>query len=512
MAKRSTSARLPVALDLASATPLSQQVYGWVRAAILAGQLGAGSHLPSTRTLASQLGVSRNTVYLAYAQLLAEGYVVGRVGQGTRVAPVLPERLVRVPIEPPPRSPTHPHPVHDAAAGYGARLSERGRLLARTPYMPELPGTSSVSGAPAFRSGQPDVAAFPYGIWAKLLARHARDSLRDHAGYQEPAGYRPLREAIAAHVAVARGVRCTAECVIVVSGSQGGIDLAARLLLDPGDAVWVEDPGYPGAKGALLGAGARLVPVSVDGDGLVVAEGRARAPDARLVCVTPSHQFPLGATLSLARRLSLLEWARAAHAWILEDDYDSEYRFAGRPIEALQGLDGAGRVIYVGTFSKVLFPALRLGYLIVPSLLARDFAAARRFVDGNAPMLEQMALADFLREGHFARHVRRMRTLYAARRAALTAAVREELGDLLELAPQEAGMHVVGWLPPGIDDRAVAERASAAGIDVLPISAFALEPSSPRRGGLLLGYGALDEAAIREGVRRLAAALRPLLN
>lgn len=504
MAKRATTARLDVALSSASPTPLGRQVYDWIRAAILAGQLAPGSRLPSTRALAGQLGVSRNTVFLAYEQLLAEGYLVGQVGHGTHVAPILPERLLHAP----PRSnrAAAPGPAPD-----DARLSRRGLLLARTPYMPVARAASAASatvpGASTFQSGQPDVAAFPFDLWARLLAHHTRETLPSVAGYQGPAGHPPLREAIAAHVAVARGVRCAADQVIIVAGAQGGLDLAARLLLDPGDRAWIEDPGYPGAHGALLGAGAHVVPVPVDGEGLDVEAGAARAPGARLAVVTPSHQFPLGATMSLARRLRLLAWAREAGAWIVEDDYDSEYRFAGRPIEALQGLDAAGRVIYLGTFSKVLFPSLRLGYLIVPPDLARDFAAARRFVDGHVPLLEQLALADFLRAGHFARHVRRMRALYAARRAALTDAVRDELADLLELAPQEAGLHVVGWLPPGVDDRLAAERAAEHGVDVLPVSAFATEPLP--RGGLLLGYGALDEPAIREGIHRLARALRP---
>ncbi len=504
MTKRVMTARIDVPLNLASSTPLNRQVYDRIRTAILTGQCAPGSRLPSTRMLASQLGVSRNTVSLAYAQLLAEGYILGRVGHGTRVAAILPEGLLHI----------QPGTGHDRAAisAIGdAHLSQRGRLLAHIPYPLSPRPAAESTDLPAFRSGQPDVTGFPFDLWAKLLARHARETLPAVAGYQQPgtlAGYRPLREAIAAHVAVTRGVRCTADQVIIVAGSQGGLDLAARLLLDPGDRAWIEDPGYPGARGALLAAGAQLVQVPVDGDGLMVEVGMARAPDARLAVVTPSHQFPLGTTLSLPRRLRLLAWAREVGAWIVEDDYDSEYRFAGRPIEALHGLDVADRVLYLGTFSKVLFPSLRLGYLIVPPALAGDVAAARRFVDGYLPLLDQIALADFLREGHFARHVRRMRMRYAARRAALTAAVRDELAGVLELAPQEAGLHVVGWLPAGVDDRLVAERAAEHGVGVLPISAFAMEPLP--RGGILLGYAALDEHAIREAVRHLATVLHAM--
>jgi GntR family transcriptional regulator/MocR family aminotransferase len=277
------------------------------------------------------------------------------------------------------------------------------------------------------------------------------------------------------------------------------------VLLDEGDAAWIEDPAYLGARAALLGVGARLVPVPVDREGLDVAEGVARAPDARLAFVTPSHQFPLGVTMSLARRLALLEWAARAGAWVLEDDYDSEYRYAGRPLAALQGLDSAGRVIYLGTFSKVLFPGLRLGYLVVPPDLVDAFLGARGYAGFHSPALEQAVLADFIAEGHFARHIRRMRALYAARQAALVAAVERELPGRLDLRPSDAGMHLVGWLPEGVDDRLVARRARDHGLDVWELSALSIRP--PRRGALLLGYAALDEDEIREGVRRLAVAL-----
>jgi len=296
--------------------------------------------------------------------------------------------------------------------------------------------------------------------------------------------------------------------VIVVAGAQAALDLAARILLDPGDMAWIEEPGYPGARGALEGAGAQLVPIPVKEDGLDVHAGRIRCPQARVAYVTPSHQFPLGVTMSLAQRLALLEWANQANAWILEDDYDSEYRFSGRPLEALQGLDRTNRVIYLGTFSKVLFPALRLGYLVVPPDLIDIFVAVRHFVDRHVPILEQMALTDFMTEGHFTRHIRRMHTLYAQRRAALIAAVASELGELLEVHAPEAGMHLVGQLPPHMDDSTVAQQAVTYGVEVIPVSVFRSEPT--RRGGLVLGYAAVDEQEIRDGVRRLAMAIRSL--
>ncbi len=315
-----------------------------------------------------------------------------------------------------------------------------------------------------------------------------------------------MRAAIAAHLAVARGVRCTPEQVIVTPGSQGALDLVARALLRSGDHVWQEEPGNPGARGAFIGAGADLTPIPIDAEGLAVSVGVARDPQARLAYVTPAHQFPLGVAMSLTRRLALLAWARETAAWIVEEDYDSEYRFRGRPLTALQALDHADRVIYVGTFSRILFPALRVGYLVSPPDLVDTLVATRRYIDRHPPILEQLALTDFLARGHLARHVRRMRTIYAARGAALVAAVAAECDGLLDIRMPESGLHAVGWLRPGMDDRGAAHRANHVGIGVLPLSAFALEPLP--RGGLLIGYGAVSEGDMRAVVRQLARAIR----
>jgi GntR family transcriptional regulator/MocR family aminotransferase len=307
-------------------------------------------------------------------------------------------------------------------------------------------------------------------------------------------------------VRAARAVRCEASQVVVVSGSQQGLDIVARLLLDPGDHVWMEDPGYLGARGAFLGAGARVSPVPVDAEGMMVSAGIERQPRARMVYVTPSHQFPMGVTMTLARRLALLEWVRRSGAWVIEDDYDSEFRYSGRPIAALQGLDFTGRVIYLGTFSKVLFPSLRLGYLILPPELVEPFSNARALVDRHSSLIEQAVLADFIVEGHFARHIRRMRALYAHRHAAFVETARKELAGLLEVQPQDAGMHLAGWLAEGVDDAAASRKAFEHGVEAPPLSAYAIEPLS--RGGLLLGFTATGTREIREGVRRLASALR----
>ena len=476
-------------------TPLYRQLYDYLRHAILSGQLAQGMKVPSTRVLADELGISRNTVLNAYEQLLAEGYLETIEGRGTFVTRVLPEQYLASGTRLPGRH---------KAAPTAHRISRRAQTVAAAPALSEP--RSGRRPQQAFQTGMPALDHFPYEAWARLVARHAHRLLPDTLKYQDVAGYAPLREAIAHHVIVARQVRCAPEQIIIVSGSQGGLDLAARVLLDPGDAAWIEDPGYLGGRNALLAAGARLVPVPVDRDGLRVEAGIERAPRAHVAYLTPSHQFPLGVTLSLSRRLALLDWARHAGAYILEDDYDSEYRFAGRPVASLQGLDDAERVIYVGTFSKVLFPALRLGYLIVPPGLIDAFVAMRRATDTHAPILEQVALTEFIASGQFERHIRRMRTLYAERRAALLA----ESDPLpLELDAPEAGMHLVGWLPPGIDDRQAAERAAEHQVATLPLSKFALEPLA--RPGLILGYSGVDLPEIRDGARRLADALVELM-
>lgn len=499
MPKRATPTNRPtITLDATLSVPLYKQLYERLRGAILAGQLERGARLPSTRTLASELGVSRTTTALAYEQLLLEGYLESRVGQGTTVARHLPASLVREHVDqtreqgvdlremPPVRIATRVHPLQDG-------------------LYPEL--INGRVGEP-FRSGEPALDLFPYEVWARLIARCARQSLRSLASYQSPGGYEPLREAIAAHIGITRGVRCVPEQIIITAGSQGALDLAVRTLLNPGESAWVENPGYFGAQGALLTAGVRLVPVPVDTQGIDVEIGRQRCPNARLVSTTPSHQFPTGVTMSLGRRLALLDWAKQTGAWILEDDYDSEYRFRGRPLEALQGLDQAGRVLYIGTFSKVLFPALRLGYLVAPTELIEPLLATRRFIDVHVPVLEQMALTDFMLEGHFARHLRHMLQHYRQRRDLLHHELHTHLGSLLDVHAPDVGMHLVGWLPPDIDDRSVSERAIRVGIEVTPVSKYSLEPLP--RGGLLFGYAGTNEETIRLGVKRLAAALKEL--
>ncbi|MBC7788546.1 MAG: PLP-dependent aminotransferase family protein, partial [Anaerolineae bacterium] len=384
----------------------------------------------------------------------------------------------------------------------GAALVAAGKDLGET------------SEARAFRLGVPALDAFPAGLWARLVARRWRGG-SVYLGEGHAAGDPALRGAIADYVANARGVRCSSRQVFVVNGTQHAIDLISRVLLDRDDDVWVEDPGYLHVRIALRDAGARLIPVPVDSEGLDVAAGERSSPRARLACVTPSHQFPLGAVMSAPRRLALLSWARRAKAWVLEDDYDSEFRYSGRPLPCLQGLDierrapgDEPRVLYVGTFSKTLAPGFRLGYLILPDGLVDIFRDARAALDRFAPTLEQGVLADFIGEGHYARHVRRVRALYAERQETLLTAAMSELSELLTLAPDAAGLHLVGWLRPGVREEHAVRAAEAEGVEVSPLSRYRLTPAeAPALGGLLLNYAGFNDRAIRTGVRALRRAL-----
>ena len=487
-----------VAPDRGSGEPLYRQIYRNLRAAILSGRLEPGTRLPSTRAAASELGVGRNTVIAVFEQLADEGFVSSRVGDGTRIAEVDAE-VVRRSL----KSTRHGAAGRSASSPTcgPAALSKRGR---------ELSGVARGSVAQgAFQTGLPDIAAFPHRTWARIVARHAREPEAERLGYADAAGDPRLRAAIAAYVAAARGVACSPERVIVVTGSQAALDLAARLLLDPGDWAWLEEPGYLGARAALIGAGARIEPVPVDAQGMDVEAGAARCPAARLAYVTPSCQYPIGSTLVLERRLMLLDWAERAGAFVIEDDYDSEYRYRGRPIASVQGLDPHGRVVYVGTFAKTMLPALRVGCLIVPEGLEAAFANAVRNTGQTAPQPVQGALAEFIDSGHYGAHVRRMRNRYAQRQALLFALVGEHLPGTIELAPANSGMQVAGWLADGADDIAVAEAGRRAGLALRPLSAYWLGPGA--RPGLHLGYAAVSEDELGLAVQQLARVTKPAL-
>lgn len=487
------------ALDPAASEPLHRQLYDELRKAMLTGRLPSGHRLPASRELARVMTLSRNTVLAAYDQLLAEGYIESRAGSGTFVAKMIPDAMVpeRASITPavPPR-------------GVGPRrdLSKRGRAIDAAPLMLSQ---ARVTGH-AFRPGLPALDHFPMDLYRRLMDKRLRRASVAMLAYGDPQGYLPLREAIAAHLIASRGARCSAEQIIITSGSQQAMDLAVRVLLDPGDQVWLEDPGYFAARGVLRANEMLVVPVPVDREGMNVAAGIARAPHARFAYTTPSHQNPLGVTLSLPRRLALLQWAERSGAWIFEDDNASEYRFAGRPLAALQGVDEHARVLYAGTFSKVLFAGLRLGYLVAPTDLVQPLVRARELADRQSPGISQAVLADFMLGGHFARHIRRMRTLYATRLKALLVAVRQHGAGLIELFEGEGSTNRVLWLPAGLDDQAVHERLAAKGILTLALSEDTIEPQP--RGGLILGFGGVDEQQIDDGVRVIAQTVREMLS
>ena len=490
---------LALALDKRGDEPAYRQIYDQIRLAILAGRLRPGTRLPSSRGLAAELAVSRNTVLTAFDMLGQEGYTQGGVGSGTRVSAVLPDELLSARGAKPETRPER------EAAGPALRISG---LAARLDSMRQR----TRSDQRTFRPGLPEVEQFPWNVWGRLAGRLWRQPPRAGVGGGALAGHQGLRDAIAAYVAAVRGVNCSGGQVMITSGAQQGLDLIARLLLEPGDQVWMEDPGYAGMRGAFAATGAEIVALPVDAEGLDVAAGRSRAPDARLCAVTPSHQYPTGATMSLGRRLELLDWARGAGSWILEDDYDSEYRYAGKPLAALQGLDDGGRVIYVGTFSKVLFPGLRLGYAILPEALVAPFLAMRSVLDDAPALGLQPVLAEFIAEGHFAAHVRRTRALYAERQVYFLAALRRHCAGMLCAEPDEAGMHLVVGLDPSLNlsDRAAAARADAAGISAPALSSYYAggnAKSGALRQGLVLGYTGFSERETNDGLARLATAL-----
>ncbi|HET7600595.1 MAG TPA: PLP-dependent aminotransferase family protein [Gemmatimonadales bacterium] len=486
------AATLPLALPPREfGVAASQWLSSAIRSEILEGRLRPGGRLPATRDLARQYALSRGTVVSAFDRLRAEGYVEAGVGSGTYVSRVLPDDLLHVSRRPLARAPVAGTPRR--------RLSRFGRRI--RPF----PGYS-FGALRAFRTDQPALDLFPADLWAKVASRRLRRVTTRLLYGSPPLGYPPLQEAVAAYLGASRGVRCRPDQIAIISGVQEALDLTARLLLEPGDRVCIESPGYVGAVLAFEAAGARVTPVPVDGEGMTAPPPRFRS--VRLAYVTPGHQFPLGVCMSLRRRLAVLEWARATGAMVFEDDYDSEYRYAGRPLPSLQGLDRHGLVLFAGSFSKVLFPAIRLGYLLVPPDLVDRFAAVKSVASRHAPLLDQAVLCDFITEGHFGRHVRRMREIYAERRAVLLDAAREQLGGLLEIVGVEAGLQTAGRLGEGLDGATAAKAAAARDVEVTPLSRYAFGRQVPE--GLQLGFAAVDAAEIRRGVRDLAAALEPL--
>ncbi|HJZ63188.1 MAG TPA: PLP-dependent aminotransferase family protein [Candidatus Acidoferrum sp.] len=470
--------------------PAYQWLYSAIRTQILDGQLRPGARLPATRELAKSYGLSRGTIVAAFEQLISEGYLEGVVGSGTRVCRTLPEDWLN---------------VRSGASTSNQKKTPKRHLSGYARRLTLFPGYDSRTTR-AFRSNIPGLDAFPAELWTQITARVLRRASTQHLLGCGPMGYEPLQKAIAEYLASSRGVKSEPQQIVIVSGVQEAIDLVARLFVDRGDRVCMEGPGYIGAARVFEAIGANIFHAGVDSEGMGLPPLKARG--IRLVYVTPGHQFPLGTTMSLSRRLALLDWAARSGAVLFEDDYDGEFRYSGRPIPAMQGLDRAACVLYSGSFSKVLFPSLRVAYLVVPDDLIDRFAAAKSLTTRHAPVLEQAVLAEFITGGHFARHIRRMRELYAERLDTLLEWARKELSGLLEVSPIEAGLQTVGWLQKGISEQAAAKAAKAHDVDATPLSAYSQRPMA--RQGLQLGFAAIRPDEIRRGVCDLAIALGSL--
>ncbi len=475
-----------IAIDRKARRPLHQQIYDAYRDSIVSGTLRPGQRVPSTRGLAAELGVSRMPVLGAYAQLMAEGYFQSRVGAGTTVSLSLPDQNLA------------PQPYKfRAKTARGARR----RQVAERSFFPDSISTPPWRrGWGAFGVGQVALEEFPLRPWNSLVTRHSRLIGPKSLDYGHPMGLKDLREALMVYLRTARGVRCDAEQIMIVSGSQQALDIAARVLLESGSQVWMEEPGYRYARRVFALNGCRVVPIPVDGEGLKVGVGVKRCREARAVLVTPSHQYPLGVTMSASRRLQLLDWAERSGAWILEDDYDSDYRYEGMPISSLQGLDPNARVIYIGTFSKVLFPSLRLGYLVIPGDLVERFISVRLAMDIGPASFWQAVLADFIQEGHFSRHIRRMRLLYRERSHALVNGIEKELGSAVEVTGEQAGMHLCVTVS-GISDREIVNRAARANLWLVPLSSSYMGRAA--RQGFILGFGSTGTSEMTSAVRKL---------
>ncbi|HEY6923608.1 MAG TPA: PLP-dependent aminotransferase family protein [Steroidobacteraceae bacterium] len=493
--RRSASAVAPViTLDRATDKPLHRQIYEGFRKAILERRLRPLQQIPSTRALASDLGISRIPILEAYSQLLAEGFLESRVGAGTFISSQLTAQLGA---------------SQSGSPGVPRVAVESTRPVSRASRALRLKLEPWMYGQGAFCIGQVATDHFPTDTWVRLVARHSRNVSGESLHFSDPRGSADLRAAITDYLRTARGVNCDAEQVIVVGGSQEALDISARVLLDPDSSVWLEEPGYNLARHALALAGCNLVPVPVDREGLNVAMGIKLGPAARAAYVTPSHQFPLGVTMSAARRIQLLNWAQTSDAWVIEDDYDSEYRYGGTPIASLQGLDANSRVIYIGTFSKTLFPSLRVGYLVVPKDLIDRFVAMRVAMSIYPPYLTQAVLADFINQGHFSRHIRRTRLLYAERRARLTQCLESEFGSELAVLEGESGMNLVVRLPEHARDVELARRAAGRGLWLWPLSPYYLGPPCK---GFVLGFGNVQVGDMPAAVRRMGQVLRGALG
>jgi GntR family transcriptional regulator/MocR family aminotransferase len=462
-------------------------LYSELRSAIVDGRLKSGARLPSTRNLAAQYGLARGTVVAAFQHLQADGFISSEVSAGSFVLPATEWEIT---------TPAKQKPFRQVIST--ATIAKRTQSLLKTTFF--LPPSRSIGKA--FRAYEPAIDLFPVDLWARIAARVYRNAPRSLYGQGDAGGYAPLRRAIAEYVGHSRGVSCSPEQIIVTSGAQQALDLLARVLLDPADELWMEDPGYPGASQAFESAGANVIPIPVDANGIDVAKAMKLSPGARVAYVTPANQFPLGIVMSAERRVELLSWAGRAGAWIIEDEYDAEYRYSGKPLASLHSLDRSGSVIYVGTFTKMLFNALRIGFIVVPERLVEAFRVARSFIDRHAPTLDQAVLTEFINEGHFGHHVSKMRAVYADRSRLLTDEANKRLSGFLDVENAQSGMRTVAWIKTSATEMELTRRAEELGVELVPISSFVRKYE--RNPALMLGFAGCNAAEIKRGVSVLA--------
>ncbi|VEP18430.1 Transcriptional regulator with HTH domain and aminotransferase domain [Hyella patelloides LEGE 07179] len=483
---------LAIHLDRTSTTPLYQQLTEKIRTVVLEGRLKPNQKLPSSRNLAKSLNISRSTVTQSYEQLESEGYLETRRGSGTYICQTVPDQwLNSQPIEPV----TTKIDKDSTLSQFGTNLISIGSLkVSESDY--EI----------SFRYGDPAVEYFPMQQWRKFLARHCENSTALLNYAPDAAGHFPLRVEIADYLGRSRAVRCTPEQIIIINGSQQALDLIARLILDSGDWVAMEEPGYLGARHCFLAQSAYIQPIAVNSEGLSVEYLRNYRQKFKFVYVTPSHQFPTGVTLSLSQRIALLQWAEKTDTLIIEDDYDSEYRYGEKPIPALQGMDRSQSVIYIGTFSKILFPSLRIGYLVVPPVWIPIFCKAKWLCDRFCPILEQYALTDWIGSGHFERHIRRMRHLYHLRRQALIQAFEKYFGDRVTILGANAGIHLMVKIQTALPDNTIIQKAAAVGVGLISARRYYLQPQ--HQGEFIFGYAQLEEAQIEQGIKKLSQVLK----
>ena len=483
-------------LDSNSETPLSKQLYSLLQEAILSGRLAGGIKLPGTRALSKGLNVSRNTVVSAFEQLMIEGYIYGKIGAGTFVTKDLPDKVFEL---------KEPAPENKRSAVQNKNFESNFNKK----ELQEL--SFSRAEIYPFQNGIPSLEEFPLSTWLKITNKVGSYLPYLQLGYENSAGYKSLRSAVAEYLKTYRAVKCTPEQIIIINGSQQGLDLIGRVLLKKNKNVLLEDPCYWGTRSSLISTNVNIYPTPVDDEGIDIGYAVKNYPDADFIYTTPSHQFPLGSIMSVSRRLELLEYSKKKNAWIIEDDYDSEFRYSGSPLPSLQGMDEWKRVIYIGTFSKVLFPGLRLGYMVLPSIeMVKHFAVAKSMIDRQSPIFEQLITTKFIEDGHFTRHIRKMRMLYKSRQEFLINELRKEIGDTIKVNPSEAGMQLIVRLPKKMNDKKVASIASKNKLIVYPLSNYVLK--FKREPALILGYTAFNEKELKAGVKKMQKSIESYIN